>query len=166
MRAQRIAAGAHGWRLKVLPWLRNNPVVQQLEVHDRVVAAMQPSDRVDPANLGAEAKSKIAVRSGCTLQQVNSVIKQVLAPPHPLLPPPLPFTSRSWFWLPCATSACFFSPHLTRGVCLQVMASRNMHGWMQRLKDAGRPIPQSHEDMERIATQPDNLMTKAFTRRR
>ena len=93
------------------------------------------------------------------------------------------------------------------------MASRNMHGWMQRLKEvrlticpsfscargaacctaavtpnleppiryicqtvllfmhshvaqAGRPIPQSHEDMEKIATQPDNLMTKAFTRRR
>jgi hypothetical protein len=49
---------------------------------------------------------------------------------------------------------------------LQVMASRAMHGWMQRLKDAGRAIPQSHEDMERIATQPDNLMSKAFTRRR
>jgi hypothetical protein len=48
----------------------------------------------------------------------------------------------------------------------QVMASRNMHGWMQRLKEAGRPIPQSHEDMEKIATQPDNLMSKAFTRRR
>jgi hypothetical protein len=76
-REQRIAAGAHGWRLKVLPWLRNSAVVQQLEVHDRVVAAMQPADRLDPVNLGAEAKSKIASRSGCTLQQVNSVIKQV-----------------------------------------------------------------------------------------
>lgn len=82
-REQRIAAGAHGWRLKVLPWLRNSAVVQQLEVHDRVVAAMQPSDRVDPANLGAEAKNKIVARSACTLQQVNSVIKQVLALPCP-----------------------------------------------------------------------------------
>ena len=120
-REQRIAAGAHGWRLKLLPWLRNSPVVQQLETHDRVVAAMQvcppraaatthpdltpatthpdltpsqPGDRADPANLGAEAKSKIAQRSGCTLQQVNSVIKQARPPPLP--PPPcrvLPLSS-------------------------------------------------------------------------
>jgi hypothetical protein len=149
-REQRIAAGAHGWRLKVLPWLRNSPVVQQLEVHDRVVAAMQPSDRVDPANLGAEAKNKIALRSACTLQQVNSVIKQVRAFLDLSPPPQLHF-------LLSVSLGC---------VALQVMASRNMHGWMQRLKEAGRPIPQSHEDMEKIATQPDNLMTKAFTRRR
>ena len=38
-------------------------LVKQLEVHDTVVAAMQPSDRVDPANLGAEAKNRIAQRS-------------------------------------------------------------------------------------------------------
>ena len=171
-REQRIAAGAHGWRLKLLPWLRNSPIVQQLETHDRVVAAMQvcppraaatthpdltpsqPGDRADPANLGAEAKSKIAQRSGCTLQQVNSVIKQARPPPpshhHP--------------------AACSLyrpsSPHAPAFSSLQVMASRAMHGWMQRLKVAGRPIPQSHEDMERIATQPDNLMSKAFTRRR
>ena len=81
-REQRIAAGAYGWRLKFLPWLRNNPVVQLLETHDRVVAAMQPIDRVDPANLGAEAKSKIAQRSGCTVQQVNAVIKQVITAPR------------------------------------------------------------------------------------
>jgi hypothetical protein len=80
-REQRIAAGAYGWRLKFLPWLRNNPVVQLLETHDRVVAAMQPNDRIDPANLGAEAKNKIVQRSGCTLQQVNSVIKQVFTAP-------------------------------------------------------------------------------------
>ena len=147
-REQRVAAGAHGWRLKLLPWMRNNPVVKQLEVHDSVVAAMLPSDRVDPANLGAEAKNRIAQRSGCTLQQVNSVIKQVCAARPCALQPP--------------TSARALAFH-----CLaQVMASRNMHGWMQRLKEAGRPIPQSHEDMEKIATQPDNLMSKAFTRRR
>jgi hypothetical protein len=147
-REQRVAAGAHGWRLKLLPWMRNNPVVKQLEVHDSVVAAMLPSDRVDPANLGAEAKNRIAQRSGCTLQQVNSVIKQVCAARPCALQPP--------------TSARTLAFH-----CLaQVMASRNMHGWMQRLKEAGRPIPQSHEDMEKIATQPDNLMSKAFTRRR
>ncbi len=86
-REQRIAAGAHGWRLKLLPWLRNNPVVQQIETHDRVVAAMLPSDRADPATLGAEAKNKIAQRSGCTLQQVNSVIKQADSPPPLLFPP-------------------------------------------------------------------------------
>jgi hypothetical protein len=136
-REQRIAAGAYGWRLKLLPWLRNNPI-----------AAMLPSDRIDPANLGAEAKNKIAQRSGCTLQQVNAVIKQVSA--HP----PLPL---------CDVLSHTVFHHFP---CNQVMASRNMHGWMLRLKEAGRPIPQSHEDMEKIATQPDNLMTKAFTRRR
>jgi hypothetical protein len=93
-REQRVAAGAHGWRLK-LPWMRNNPVVKQLEVHDTVVAAMQPSDRVDPANLGAEAKNRIAQRSSCTLQQVNSVIKQVRPPSHSS--PPITH---------CALSAC------------------------------------------------------------
>jgi hypothetical protein len=94
-REQRVAAGAHGWRLKLLPWMRNNPVVKQLEVHDSVVAAMLPSDRVDPANLGAEAKNRIAQRSGCTLQQVNSVIKQVCAARPCLCTAAAYFSSRS-----------------------------------------------------------------------
>jgi hypothetical protein len=151
-REQRIAAGAHGWRLKLLPWLRNSPIVQQLETHDRVVAAMQvcppraaatthpnltlsqPGDRADPANLGAEAKSKIAQRSGCTLQQVNSVIKQA-RPPHPpptttlprapfIVPPPLTrprfLRCRSWPAAPCtggcsgSKSPAGLSPRATR----------------------------------------------------
>jgi hypothetical protein len=82
-REQRVAAGAHGWRLRLLPWLRNSAVAQQLQTHDRVVAAMLPIHRADPANLGAEAKNEIAQRSGCTLQQVNSVIKQVPTLPLP-----------------------------------------------------------------------------------
>ncbi len=114
IREQRIAAGAHGWRLKVLPWLRNSPVVQQLEVHDRVVAAMQPSDRVDPANLGAEAKNKIAFRSGCTLQQVNSVIKQVLAPPAPPRPSASPVHVA--LLVPATTCLCSAS-HTLACVC-------------------------------------------------
>lgn len=117
-REQRIAAGAHGWRLKVLPWLRNSAVVQQLEVHDRVVAAMQPGDRADPVNLGAEAKSKIASRSGCTLQQVNSVIKQVLprSPPSLFISQPASLMSCAEVFV-CHEAAPFVSSHAPAFVC-------------------------------------------------
>lgn len=60
-----------------LPWVQNNPALQDFKDREAILCAMTPAERRDPGIVRIASKKRIANTSGYSMDQIESVIEQV-----------------------------------------------------------------------------------------
>lgn len=70
-------AGGMGGVKEHLPWVQNNPALQEFKDREQMLCSMTPAERRDPGSIGISGKKRIARTSGHPLEQIETLIEQV-----------------------------------------------------------------------------------------
>lgn len=70
------AAGLSGFR-EHLPWVQNNPVLQDMNQEDAILRTLPANDRSNPAFVSIAVKKRVARSAGVELVQVDALLDRI-----------------------------------------------------------------------------------------
>lgn len=71
------AAGLSGFR-EHLPWISNNPMLEDIKTEERIIGALTPEERRRPDNIAISSKKRVARDLNIELDQVDMFLRKVV----------------------------------------------------------------------------------------